>query len=101
MSRSSHPARPVAGVIVGESPLRIWGLTSDQRLRRQLARAGAREVTDQAQRLVMLRADWVYDDALVRGLAEAPDDVALTAVDGRVVALGVAAPAPADRKSVV
>ncbi len=95
MSRSSHPARPVAGVIVGESPLRIWGLTSDQRLRRQLARAGAREVTDQAQRLVMLRADWVYDDALVRGLAEAPDDVALTAVDGRVVALGVAAPAPA------
>lgn len=93
VSSSPPPARSIAGVIVGESPLRVWGLPSAQRLRRQLVRAGARDDTDSVQRLVMLRADWIYDDALVRGLAEACDDVALTAADGQVVALGVAAPA--------
>lgn len=96
MSTSERPSRHVAGIVVGESPLRLWGLTSPQRLQRQLTRVGAQEVSDQTQRLVMLRADWVYDDALVRGLAEAQDDVALTATDGRVVGLALAAPAPED-----
>ena len=71
-----------------DSPLRVWGLPSEVRLQRQLERAGAVEDDPQAQRLVLLRADWVYDDALVRGLVGADDDVALMAPDGGVVALG-------------
>ena len=93
VSTSQVPARGVVGVIVGHSPLRVWGLPSDVRLQRQLKRAGAIEDASQAQRQVLLRADWVYDDALVRGLVGADDDVALVAPDGGVVGLGVAAAA--------
>lgn len=77
----------VSGHIVGESPLRIWGLGSTQRLRRQLERAGAGEGA--AQRAVLLRADWVYDQPLVRALVAARDDCALVTDDGRCVALAV------------
>lgn len=91
VSTSQFPARGVVGVVVGQSPLRVWGLPSDVRLQRQLKRAGAVDDASQPQRQVLLRADWVYDDALVRGLAGADDDVALVAPDGGVVALGVAA----------
>lgn len=93
MSASEVPARRTAGGVVGESPLRVWGLPSALRLRRQLKRAGAVDDASDAQRRVLLRADWVYDDALVRGLAAADDDVALVAPDGGVVALAVAAAA--------
>ncbi|MFM9917707.1 MAG: CDP-alcohol phosphatidyltransferase family protein [Rhizobacter sp.] len=93
MSASAGSTRRTAGVVVGESPLRVWGLTSEMRLQRQLKRVGAVDDAAQAQRLVLLRADWVYDDAIVRGLAGADDDLALVAPDGTVVALGMAAPA--------
>ena len=90
----------VSGHIVGESALRIWGLPSAVRLRRQLERAGAdagaadraglpREPV--AQRTVWLRADWVYDQAIVSALAAAREDCALVADDGRCVALQVVA----------
>ncbi len=93
MSASEAPDRRTVGIVVGESPLRIWGLSSEVRLRRQLAKVGALDDASDAQRIVLLRADWVYDDAFVRGLAAASDDVALVAPDGGVVALAVAAPA--------
>ena len=35
---------------------------------------------------MLLRADWVFDDALVRGLAKSADDVALVADSGECVA---------------
>lgn len=82
--------RTTVGVVVGDSPLRVWGLPSALRLRRQLERAGA--LDDDApvpHRQVLLRADWVYDDALVRGLVRADGDVALLAPDGAVAALGL------------
>jgi phosphatidylglycerophosphate synthase len=59
---------PTAGRIVGQSALRIWSLTSEERLRRQLRRAGATADPATAERLVLLRADWVYDDPFVKGL---------------------------------
>ena len=92
MSASAVPARRTAGVVVGDSPLRVWSLSSELRLRRQLERAGAVDDASHAPRTVLLRADWVYDDALVRGLCGADDDVALVASDGAVVALGLSAP---------
>jgi len=90
---SAHEAaRPrVAGAIVRQSSLRIWGLTSEARLQRQLQRAGADAPAADAGRVVVLRADWVYDEALVRGLARAGDDVALRSDEGELVALAVAA----------
>ncbi len=96
-----------AGDVVGQSALRIWGLPSEVRLRRQLARAGAGiadGVAAQADataspasnarassRIVLVRADWVYDEAIVRGLVRAPHDLALMAPDGQCVALVVPA----------
>ncbi len=64
------PGSPVvvAGQVVGESALRIWSLASPERLRRQLGRAGAISDIATAGHVVLLRADWVYDDPFVKGL---------------------------------
>ena len=81
----------VAGLVVGQCPLHIWGLTSEARLKRQLQRAGADAPLAGADRVVLLRADRVYDESLVRGLAAAADDVALRPDEGGVAAVCVAA----------
>lgn len=78
-------APATAGDIVGHSELRIWALPSATRLRRQLARAGAVSSTE-ASRFVLLRADWVYDEAIVRSLVQAPRELALMA-NGQCIAL--------------
>lgn len=83
-------ASAVAGRVLGHSPLRIWGLGSGLRIRRQLARAGAVE-DPAAERLALLRDDWVYDDAIVRGLVTAREDLALADTQGRCIALNVSA----------
>jgi phosphatidylglycerophosphate synthase len=88
---SAQSAAVVSGRIVGESPLRIFGLPSAERLRRQLARASVLAPPETATRTVLLRADWVFDDALVRDLAKSDDDVALAADNGECVALIVSA----------
>lgn len=90
MSADKKPPRPVASVIVGASTLRVWGLTGAERIARQLTRAGVIAAPG-ASRAVLLRADWIYDDALVRAIANADSDSALVAADGKVVALNVAA----------
>ncbi len=86
VSARPGPARHASGIVVGQSPLRVWGLPSALRLERQLALAGALADEAAATRRVLLRADWVYDDALVRGLVAAESDLALHAVDGIAVA---------------
>lgn len=88
-------ARPGAGpavavTVVGHSPHRVFGLASDERLRRQLARAGADPGAADAPRRVVIRADWVFDDALMRGLVTARADIALCADGGECVAANVA-----------
>ena len=85
--RSEAPT--VAGEIVGHSPLRVWSLPSSERLRRQLQRAGATAAPNAATRCVLLRADWVFDESLVRGLARRAEDCALLAEDGSCVAMSV------------
>ena len=91
VSSRPHAARNAAGSVVGDSTLRVWGLPSAVRLQRQLEQAGAPADETQATRRVLLRADWVYDDALIRGLVAADADLALSAADGTVVALNVLA----------
>jgi phosphatidylglycerophosphate synthase len=91
VSARPGPAGAASGIVVGQSTLRVWGLPSALRLQRQLALAGALADGSQATRRVLLRADWVYDDALVRGLVAADADLSLVAPDGTAVALSVAA----------
>ena len=86
---SPTSASGVGGRVVGFSDLRIWSLDSRTRLGRQLARFDAQLDQPGAARQVLLRADWVLDEALVRGLVAARDDVALIAPDGRCVAMSV------------
>jgi phosphatidylglycerophosphate synthase len=76
-----------SGHVVGESSLRVWGLASAERLKRQFRRAGAAE--QPVERAALLRADWVYDQAIVRGLVAAKVDSALFSDDGECVALNV------------
>jgi phosphatidylglycerophosphate synthase len=84
-----HPAPPpsvVAGRVVGQSPVRIWGLSSAERLARQLRRAGARADASTAERVVLLRADWVFDEPLVKGLVAQRAPCTMCAEDGSIVA---------------
>lgn len=86
------PQRPaaqpeIAGQIVGESPLRIWSLPAAERLRRQLRRIGATATKESARLVVLLRADWVYDEPLLRGLVRQDSPCGMWAEDGSCVAL--------------
>lgn len=81
----------VTGRVIGHSPLRIWSLPSELRIARQLARFGVGVDTVPAERTVLLRADWVYDDAIVLGLVTAKDDVALVSDSGECVGFNVSA----------
>lgn len=86
--RMNTRARATPGVrIVGDSPLRIWSLASPERLARQFARIAR----PNAGRVILVRADWVYDDALLRGLVASNEEVALVADDGSTVAASVEA----------
>jgi phosphatidylglycerophosphate synthase len=88
---SSQVAAPeTTGEIVGHSDVHIWGLSSAERLQRQLKRAGATHAAN-AARVALLRADWVYDDAIIRSLVHAPDEVALIGPNGQCIAVVVAA----------
>jgi phosphatidylglycerophosphate synthase len=85
MPQRSEPT--VTSQIIGDSTLRVWSLPSAERLRRQLERAGATAAN--ASRCVLLRADWVFDEALVRALVRRAENCALLADDGRCVAMSV------------
>jgi phosphatidylglycerophosphate synthase len=69
--------------------VRIWSLTSEERIARQLRRAGATADAATAERAVLLRADWVYDEPLVNGLVQQKTPCALCAEDGSCVAVVV------------
>lgn len=83
---------------LGASPVPVWGLAPARRLGRQLAAAGIADHGDWTGQapgpgpVLLFLADHVYDDALVRALAEAPGTVLLRP-DGRPVAAHV----PADQ----
>jgi phosphatidylglycerophosphate synthase len=73
--------------IVGDTPVRLWGLPSRERLRRVLRRAGVTDVLDplaggsSADSVVVARGDHVYDDRVITQLAGRPG-VALARRDG-------------------
>jgi phosphatidylglycerophosphate synthase len=85
------PAGPpaVAGLVAGQSSVRVWSLTSEERLRRQLRRASATADLATADRVVVLRADWVFDEPLVKGLVAKDSPCAMFTSDGSCVAIVV------------
>lgn len=86
------PQRPaatpdIASQIVGHSPHSIWSLPAAERLRRQLQKAGATAATESARLVALLRADWVYDEPIVRGLVKQQDPCSMWSEDGVCVAV--------------
>ncbi len=63
--------------ILGECSIRIWGLSSTERLQRQLRNAGVDAAgghSPVAERsVVLLRADYVYDQRIIQSLVQAHD----------------------------
>jgi phosphatidylglycerophosphate synthase len=82
-------AAPLAA-IVGASDVRVWGMTSTARLNRifqRLALASAAPEAAPADRsVVIVHAGWVFDQALVKALAERPG-VVLIDGDGQPAAV--------------
>mgnify|MGYP001214781705 CR=1 FL=1 len=76
---------PVA-VLVGEAPVRLWGLSGRERLRRVLGKRGIAvlaegEAIPDKRSLLCLRADHLFDERVIGALVDAPG-VALRAVEG-------------------
>lgn len=81
----------VFALVAGQSAVRLWSLDARERLRRQLQQAGAVVLLDNADslpglpgdaRVLVLRADYLYEVRTLTAMLERPD-VALFAPDGR------------------
>ena len=86
--------KPLAVTVV-ESQVRVWGMTSQQRLARTYKRLGLAPAEPgatpaDAPGVMIVHAGWVYDEAVLRALAERPG-VALVDDAGRPVAAHVSA----------
>jgi len=82
---------PVA-FLVGEAPVRLWGLGGRERLRRVLGKLGIEVLDDAAavppQRSVLcLRADHLFDERVVAALVDAPGVALRLSENGPLVAL--------------
>src|SRR5512147_2062064 len=57
--------------ILGDCPVPVWGLSSAERLRRQLKNAGLQPDTGLRGSTVLIRADYVYDQRIIGKLVAA------------------------------
>ena len=80
----------MVAVVLGDSPIRLWGLTPAERIERQL-RVEAhprmarrpRRVAGRTRTLLLLRGDCLYDARVIRGLAKTRQALLEVDVDGR------------------
>lgn len=78
MTEDATVARAKTAILVGASTVSIWGMSSAERLRRQLERAGVRDVRAEASGLAddalvtILRLDWAYEQRLIDALVARP-----------------------------
>ena len=86
MPHQSAQPIAVAGRIIGTSPFRIWSLDARERLQRQLRNAQVTATEAEAGLVILLRADWVYDQPLVKGLASQKSACVMVTDDGICVA---------------
>lgn len=94
------------GLIVGSNPVRLWGMSSRERLRRCLRLAGIAELDEIKSsigshdvasagaagddHLLIVSDDWVFDPALIRTLAARPGTVLIDPANGTAAAAHVA-----------
>lgn len=83
--------KPVA-YLAGEAPVRLWGISGRERLRRVLGKLGIDVLEDAAvvpaQRSVLwLRADYLFDERVVAALIDAPGVALRASAGGPLVAL--------------
>ena len=85
---------------VEESPVQIWGLTPRRRIERVLAAAGVDSAAADVNALhdgdavLMLRADYLIDDRLVKYMAGAPNTILQIDEGGGRVTIAAHVPAP-------
>ncbi|HYH19635.1 MAG TPA: CDP-alcohol phosphatidyltransferase family protein [Azospirillum sp.] len=90
---SAATGLPPVALIHGGCAVRLWGMTSAERLRRSLARAGVTEVRSWPDRAVpgwrhlLVRDDHVYDAVLIADLARAANTVLTTEAGTPVAAV--------------
>jgi phosphatidylglycerophosphate synthase len=97
--------KPLFVYVVGESPVRLWGLSASERISRVLGHThevtllSAPSEVEGGTRVLLVRGDRLFDNRVLEGLAEA-GDVILTAgaENGREA---VAASVPASRVAAV
>jgi phosphatidylglycerophosphate synthase len=81
----------IAFCLIGDSDLSLFSLSSRERLRRSFRRAGveteltASDLETWTGSLVAIRASYVFDEALIKGIINSPG-IALRADDGEIVA---------------
>ncbi len=65
--------------IIDDSPVKIWGLTSRQRIRRVLNSAGVTDIVDdiasvpETGSVILLRGDYLFDDRVIKYMVDAQD----------------------------
>lgn len=92
LTNTDEQTRPAARVI-GEGEARIWGMTAAERLHRTFRRLGLEEGAATTGGLVAADASYVFDESLIKALAQHPG-VVLVDEDGApaaIHALGAAA----------
>src|SRR6187551_88443 len=81
----------MVAVVLGDSAIRLWGLTPAERLARQLRAERIRVQRDDISALapnttvLLLRGDCLYDARVIRGLAKSREAVLEVDVDGSPV----------------
>lgn len=97
-SEATGKAGPAA-IVVGLAEGRIWGMSSAERLQRIFRRLGLQEngaTASATQAVLAVDARWVFDEALIRALAQQPnvilvdDDGVPTAIHGQGEVMAVA-----------
>lgn len=86
------PAAATAALIVGASPCRLWELDAHERLRRQLAQVGIRQVAEDpaglgaAEQALVIDAGFLFELLTLRGLIARPGSLLVDPASGRVAA---------------
>lgn len=92
----AQSSTPVGGLIVGDAPVKLWGLTSRERIERQFRRLGVTPAPAAGGDVIVLHAGWVFDEPLVAALRDAASGTLLCdEASGTPVAAKVAATAAA------
>jgi phosphatidylglycerophosphate synthase len=80
-------------VVVGDSPVRLWGLAPAERIERQLrgmgveCRRGGADGLPADAAVLVLRGDWMFDARVLRGLAASPRTLLQVDASGERVAV--------------